>query len=681
MTDHAQAAARASELRREIARHNQLYYEKAAPEISDRAFDLLLEELDALEQRFPDLIVPDSPTQHVGSSLPAGPALFEQVRHSVPMLSISNSYNPAEVREFDGRVLRLLDRTDPVEYVVELKIDGVAVSLRYEDGRLAYGLTRGNGEVGEVITPNLRNIKDIPAQLPPELAPPGSIIEVRGEIYMETADFEKLNESLPEEEQFANPRNLAAGTLKQKDARLAAERPLRMFAYALGECSVPAPTTHAAVLEWLTQLGLQVNSQYTTVASINAVLKSIESWENRRQALPYQTDGLVIKVNRRDWWDLLGTTSKSPRYMTAYKFSAEQASTTLEDITCQVGRLGTITPVAHLTPVFIAGSTVARATLHNADELERLGIKIGDKVIIEKAGDIIPKVVRVQTELRTGDEREYQFPTDCPACHTPLAKSELEVAIRCENIACPAQIHERLLHFSSRDAMDIEGMGDVLITQLRHHEMVNTVADLYRLELDDLASLERMGTRSAQNVLDELEASKTRPLQHFLFGLGIPHVGSTAARVLARSFRDIDELAAADMDRLTTINGIGAIMAESIIDFFENEENREQIRQLRELGLQLPNDQFRESTASADGPLVGKTFVFTGTLEQLTREKAKELAEAAGAKAAGSVSKKTSFVVAGEEAGSKLDKARQLGVPVITEAEFLQMIEAPVDDA
>jgi len=677
MTAHENAAARILELRREITHHNNLYYDKAAPVISDREYDMLLQELADLEQTHPDLIAPDSPTQRVGSSLPThGPALFEQVRHAVPMLSISNTYNPGEVRDFDARVRRILDHSGPIEYVVELKIDGVALSLRYEDGRLVYGVTRGNGEVGEVITPNLAAIKDIPRALPQEFSGPGSVLEVRGEVYMETADFERLNQVLPEEEQFANPRNLTAGTIKQKDPAAAAARPLRMFCYALGECNLPVPGTHADFLDWLGKAGFQVNPHYKIAASIEDVIATIESWEERRQALPYQTDGLVIKVSRREWWPVLGNTSKSPRYMAAYKFSAEQAVTTLEDISCQVGRLGTITPVAHLTPVFLAGSTVARATLHNADELERLGIMIGDKVVIEKAGDIIPKVVRVQTDLRTGSERPYHFPEKCPACDAPLARSEFEVAVRCENIACPAQIHERLLHFASRGAMDIEGVGDVLVSQMRQAEMVNTIADLYRLDVLALSNLERMGAKSAQNILDEVEASKRRPLHNFLFGLGIPHVGSTAAKLLARHFTGIDEIMAATQDQLTAIDGVGAIMAESITDFFATVENREQIGQLRELGLELPNPEYRppNKRGAAEGVLAGKTLVFTGTLARMTRDEAKEKAEAAGGKASGSVSKKTSYVVAGEEAGSKLDKARDLGVPVLTEDEFLALI-------
>lgn len=673
MTTSTSVIERIRFLRAEIERHNKLYYETAFPEISDREFDALLEELSKLEEAHPDLITADSPTQKVGET--TMPDLFQEIRHEVPMMSISNTYNPGELRDFDGRVRRLLDITGDVEYVVELKIDGVAVSLRYEDGKLVYGLTRGNGEFGEAITQNLKEIKDIPKTLPKKFSPAGGLLEVRGEVYMQTADFEQLNELLPEEERFANPRNLTAGSLKQKDSSVTASRPLRMFAYALGATNLEVPETHSEFLGWLKEAGFVVNDQYRIAKNIDEVLEIVTEWEERRKALPYPTDGLVVKVNRRRYWEIMGTTSKSPRYMTAYKFSAEQAITVLEDISCQVGRLGTITPVAHLAPVFLAGSTISRATLHNADELERLGVMIGDRVVIEKAGDIIPKVVRVQESLRTGDEKPYVFPTTCPACHDPLARSELEVAVRCENISCPAQVHERLVHFAARAAMDIEGLGDVLVRQLRENNLVNSISDLYRLQQEQLAVLERMGAKSAQNVIDELEKSKKRPLHHFLFGLGIPHVGATAAKLLARHFRTVEDLMNAKAEDLQQIEGIGGIMAESITEFFANETNRALLGELRELGLEAPNSLYKEKGAQAEGAFAGKTFVFTGTLPTLSRDQAKELAEAAGAKASGSVSKKTDYVVAGEEAGSKLDKALQLGVTVLTEAEFLDLLE------
>lgn len=671
-------AARVAELRAEIERHNRLYYDEARPEISDREYDLLVQELAELEKRHPELVTPDSPTQKIGATPSTE---FTQIVHEVPMLSIGNSYNHDELREFDARIKRLLDTSADIEYVVELKIDGVAVTLRYDAGKLSYGATRGDGVRGEVITANLLTIADIPRQLPSALSASGAALEVRGEVYMETADFERLNEEIASSGgvRFANPRNLTAGSLKQKDASVTAKRPLHMFAYGVGVATVELPSTHFEFLNWLESLGFPVNPERFLCPSIEAVIEKAIEWEPRRSTLPYATDGLVVKVNRRDLWPHLGFRSKSPRFMTAYKFSAEQAVTKLLDIQCQVGRLGTITPVAHLEPVFLAGTRVARATLHNEDEIKRLGVLIGDKVVVEKAGDIIPKVVKVVEGMRTGEERPFTFPTECPACGSPLVREEEAVAWRCDNISCPAQLRESLLHYTSRHAMDIEGFGDVIIGQLTERGMVKSVADLYRLSLEELAGLERSGKKKAQNLLDQLEASKTRPLHNFLFALGIRHVGTTAARLLARRFETVEALAAASEEELTAIDGVGAIMASSIRAFFDTESNQRLLAELKEIGIQPPNPLYRAATpggsaAGGAGPLAGKTVVFTGTLTRMTREEAKEKAEAAGAKASGSVSKKTSYVVAGEEAGSKLTKARELGVPVLTEEEFLAML-------
>jgi DNA ligase (NAD+) len=704
MTDKATqpdltTAARMAELRAEIERHNRLYYDQATPEITDREYDMLLAELEELEARHPELASPDSPTRRVGGS--AAPSAFEQVTHEVPMLSISNSYNPDELREFDARVRRLLSTADPVVYVVELKIDGIAVSLRYESGKLAYGATRGDGVRGEVITANLLAVKDLPHKLPARFAPAGSVLEVRGEAYIPRAEHKRVNmqfitaaeiptaeadalapEKLAEKLQdknlgYANARNLAAGVLKRKAGTPTPVQDIRFFAYATGATTLEPPSTHDDFLRWLAQFGFSVNDQRVLCPSIDAVIDQVHRWETTPPDLPYRTDGLVIKVNRRDLWPQLGFTSKSPRFMTAYKFSAEQAVTSLIDIHCQVGRLGTITPVAHLDPVFLAGTTVSRATLHNADEIARLGIMLGDRVVVQKAGDIIPQVLAVQTSLRTGEERPYEFPTVCPACGSELVKSEGEVAVRCENISCPAQLRERLIHFASRQAMDIEGLGDVIIAQLTDAQLVHNIADLYRLTLEQLSGLERMGTKSAQNILNELESSKQRPLSNFLFALGIPHVGTTAAKLLARNFETLDAVESAGPDQLTGIEGVGPIMAHSIVDFFGTQENRGLLAQLRELGLQLPNTLYNPAgTGSATGVLGGKTVVFTGTLTRMTRDEAKEMAEAAGAKTSGSVSKKTSYVIAGEEAGSKLDKARELGVTILTEDEFLALLKA-----
>ncbi len=674
-------AARTVWLRGEIERHNGLYYDQARPEISDRQYDLLVEELAELEKRHPELATADSPTRKVGGGVSPE---FTQIAHETPMLSIGNSYSHDELRDFDGRVKRLLDTSADLEYVVELKIDGVAVTLRYDGGGVSYGATRGDGVRGEVITANLLTIADVPNRLPAEFSGKDAAVEVRGEVYMETADFEKLNEDIIAAGgvRYANPRNLTAGSLKQKEASVTGSRPLRMFAYGLGTTTADVPRTHFEFLAWLESLGFRVNPERFLCRSIEEVIARAVEWEPLRASLPYATDGLVVKLNRRDLWPQLGFRSKSPRFMTAYKFSAEQGVTTLLDIQCQVGRLGTITPVAYLEPVFLAGSTVSRATLHNEDEIGRLGVRIGDRVVVEKAGDIIPQVVSVIETLRTGEEKEFRFPTECPACATALTREEGEAAWRCENISCPARLRESLLHFASRNAMDIEGFGDVIVSQLTEREMVKSVADLYRLSLDELAGLERSGKKKAQNLLAELEGSKARPLHHFLYALGIRHTGASSSRLLSRRFPDIEAVAAAGEEELVRIEGLGGITAKSVRAFFETETNVRLLAELRELGVNPPNPLYKAGAGNSDGngtdgepgPLAGKTVVFTGTMVRMTREEAKERAEAAGAKASGSVSKKTSYVVAGEEAGSKLDKARELGVAVLTEDEFLALI-------
>lgn len=667
-------AQRVAWLREEIERHNRLYYDQAAPEISDREYDLLVEELQALEQRYPQLVTPDSPTQRVGGT---PQAQFQQIVHEVPMLSISNTYSHEELREFDQRIKRMLGVSHELEYVVELKIDGIAVALRYDKGHLSYGATRGNGVIGEVITQNLRTVRGVPKHLP-KVIDHGTFLEVRGEVYIDKEEFEKLNSQLEAsgEVRFANPRNLAAGSLKQKDPSVTAKRPLRVFLYAVGVTDITLPKTHWELLNLLQQLGFSVNENRWICKSIEEVIERSIEWEPKRDELPYGIDGLVVKLNRRDLWDRLGTTAKSPRYMVAYKFSAEQAVTRLEDIQCQVGRLGTVTPVAHLDPVFLAGSTISRATLHNEDELHRLDVRIGDYVVIEKAGEVIPKVVRVVTAHRSGKEREYQFPANCPVCGSPLVRSEFEVAVRCDNASCPAQVRERILHFCSRNCMDIEGFGDVLVQKLVDQGVVRTIADVYDLNEAALTELERMGKKSAENLLREIEQSKQRPLHNFLFALGIRHVGSSGARLLAQRYESIQALENASKEELSEIEGIGPVMAESIYDFFHTEGNRELVERLKAAGLQMPNTLYRARATlegEASTPFSGKTVVFTGGLSTLSREEAKEKVLALGGKASGSVSKKTDFVVAGEDAGSKLDKARQLGVKVLSEEEFLEM--------
>lgn len=669
------ARSRASELRAEIRRHNELYYGEAKPEISDREYDLLLEELRLLEERHPELASDNSPTVQVGAAAPTG---AEQVVHEVPMLSISNSYSQDELRDFDGRVRRLIGTAEPVEYVVELKIDGVAVSLMYEGGKLLYGATRGDGQRGEVITANLLKVDGVLPSLKRGALAGKQRFEVRGEVYIERGDFDELNREAASggPAPYANPRNLAAGSLKLLDAELTARRRLRIFHYSHGVSDLPVPDRHSEFLDYLAGLGFRTNPERTVCGSIEEVIEATVAWEPRREGLAYNTDGLVVKVNDRRLWPQLGLTSKSPRWMVAYKFSAEQAQTRLLDIVCQVGRTGAVTPVAMLEPVFLAGSTISRATLHNEDEIRRLDVLIGDLVVIEKGGDIIPKVVRAVDSVRTGAEREFVFPKKCPECGADLVRVEDEVAVRCENIACPGQFRERLAHFASRQAMDIEGMGDVLVAQVSAGGLVKDLTDLYRLTADQLAGLERMGKKSAANVVAQTAASKGRPLHSFLFALGIRHIGISAARLLAQNFKSLDDLRGADLAQLTAVEGLGEVSAVSIRSFFDSPENRAIVDGLVAAGLELPNPLYAaRGTVSADSPFAGKTVVLTGTLASMGREEAREKIEAMGGKVSGSVSGKTHMVVAGEEAGSKLDKARALGVWVIGEEEFLAMLK------
>ncbi len=669
-------------LEAEINRHNAAYYDRAAPEITDREYDLLVQELEALERRNPDQASPTSPTRRVGEAPSEG---FETIRHAVPMLSIGNTYSTDELREFDNRIRRLLGTSEPIEYEVELKIDGVSATLMYRDGALDYAATRGNGTTGDVITRNLLTLPQIPRRLNAWTAPSGAALEVRGEVYMERAAFEAMNAQRDAEglEPFANPRNATAGSLKLLDPRVVARRPLRFFAYAVGLADqYDLPATQDLLLKHLEGLGFPVNPTRWLCPGVEAIFDIIAEWEEKRKQLPYETDGLVIKVNDRALYAALGTTAKSPRWLCAYKFSAEQAVTRIQSIAIQVGRTGAVTPVANLEPVFLAGTTVSRATLHNRDEIARKDIREGDQVVIEKGGDIIPKVTRVLEHLRTGQEAPYEFPSQCPECGAPLVVSEEEVAVRCENLTCPAQIKERILHYGGRNAMDIEGIGDKLVDQLVETGLVHKFSDLYRLETPQIAALERMAEKSAQNLVRAIEGSKRRPFGAFLFALGIRHVGQSASNDLAQAFGSLDALMAADAEQLQAVEGIGGIVAESIVTFFDQAENRAEIEALRELGLPMTltgeehaaRQAREEKRAATDNPIAGKTFVLTGALETLTRTDAQKCIEDAGGKVSGSVSKKTHYVVAGADAGSKLDKAEQLGVPVLDEKQLLEML-------
>jgi DNA ligase (NAD+) len=663
-------AQRADELRQLILHHNYLYYVEARPEISDREYDRLLKELEEIEKAHPELVTPDSPTQRVGGQPIAG---FVTVRHRRPMLSIDNTYNADELREFDRRVRKLLPG-EPVSYVVELKIDGVAISLTYEQGRFTVGATRGDGERGDDVTHNLRTIKELPLRL--RSNDPPALFEVRGEVYMTSAELARLNQERAARnlEPFANPRNSAAGSLKLLDPRLCAERHLHLFCYSLGAVEGVKVDTHAGALDLLRSFGFPVNPHVAVLDKVDAVIDYCQSWAERRHELPYETDGMVIKVNHLEQQRRLGTTSKSPRWVVAYKFEAEQALTRLLRIEVQVSKTGILTPVAHLEPVQLAGTTVSRASLHNAGEIERKDIRIGDQVLVEKAGEIIPYVIRSEPAGRDGTETKFVFPSQCPVCGAAVERETGGVYYRCTGPSCPAQLKERLRFFAHRNAMDIEGLGTALVDQLVDAGLVRSLPDVYRLTFDQLVDLERMGKKSAQNLLDGVAASKERGLTRVLTGLGIRLVGEHVAELLAAEFGSIDALMSASVERLAQVEGIGNERAESIHRFFQSNAGRKAIDDLRSLGVKLTED-VRPRSASADVPhLVGKTFVVTGTLTGYSREEIESLIKSLGGKPTGTVSKKTDYVVAGDKAGSKLEKARELGVKVLTPEEFEKLI-------
>jgi DNA ligase (NAD+) len=660
---------RVRELRRLIDHHSYKYYVEARPEISDREFDRLLAELQKLEAAHPELVTPDSPTQRVGGQPIEG---FRTVQHREPMLSIDNSYNADDLREFDKRVKKLL-RGETITYVVELKIDGVAISLTYEEGLFTVGATRGNGEEGDDVTHNLKTIHELPLHLPDQPA----LFEVRGEVYMNREDLARLNRGLIAEgkEPYANPRNLAAGSLKLLDPKLCAKRRLRLFTYALGAREGVDVKTHLDGLEQMRRYGFPVNPHIHPFDTIDEVIEFCTGYADKRNDLPYDIDGMVIKVNDFDQRRRLGTTAKSPRWVIAYKFAAEQGLTKLLSIDVQVGKLGTLTPVANLEPVKLAGTTVSRASLHNHEFITSKDIRVGDMVTVEKAGEIIPYVVRAEHGARTGQEKVFHFPKKCPACGSPVVLDKNGTFYICTGgDNCSARFKEVLRAYARRAAMDIEGLGEKIIDQLVDAGLVKTIPALYRLTLEPLLALERMGKKSAQNLLDGIADSKQRGLGHLLAGLAIPHVGDNVADLLAYEFSDIDALQAASVERLTRVNGIGPIMAESIHAYFHNEAGRKIITELRELGVKVTQDA-RPSPAQAGGAdLTGKTIVVTGTLTKYGREEIEELIRKLGGKSAGSVSKNTTYVVAGEKAGSKLDKARSLGVKVLTETEFDALI-------
>ncbi|MFN4258392.1 MAG: NAD-dependent DNA ligase LigA [Gemmataceae bacterium] len=661
---------RIEELRQQIEYHNHKYYVEAKPEISDREYDQLLAELKELEAAHPELITPDSPTQRVGGQPIAG---FRTVKHREPMLSIDNTYSSDELREFDRRVRKLLGG-EAVTYVVELKIDGVAISLTYEQGRFTLGVTRGDGEQGDDVTHNLKTIQGLPLRLRTDQPP--ALLEVRGEVYMTRADLVKINRERQDKglEALANPRNTVAGTLKLLDPRQAAQRPLRLFVYSLGVSEGIAIKTHLDALDLLKNYGLPVNPHIASFDTIENVIDYCNSWADRRNDLPYETDGMVIKVNDLAQRRRLGSTSKAPRWAVAYKFAAEQALTKLHSITVQVGKTGTLTPVANLEPVRLAGTTVRRASLHNADYIRDKDIRVGDMVVVEKAGEIIPYIVRSEPAARTGAETVFHFPTTCPVCGSPVQRDPKGAFHRCTGRDCVGRLKQMLRAFAKRNAMDIEGMGTEIVEQLVDAGLVRHLPDVYRLTLDQLLELERMGKKSAQNLLDGIAASKERGLARVLTGLAIPHVGANVADILAQEFHDIDHLMNASVDRLTQIEGIGAVLAQSIYDYFHGPQGQQTIAELKQLGVKLTEAARAKPAGLDDADLNGKTFVVTGTLSRYSREEIEQLIKDLGGKATSSVSKNTDYVVAGDKAGSKLDKARQLGVRVLNEEEFEKLI-------
>ena len=658
------ASQRIEELRELIRYHDRKYYVEAAPEISDRQYDRLLEELKQLEAAHPERITADSPTQRVGDQPVAG---LTQVPHRVPMLSIDNTYSVEELREYARRTSRLL-KGEAVEWVVELKIDGVAVSLVYEEGRLVRGVTRGNGQVGDDITHNVRTVRDIPLRLAGKQVP--RVLEVRGEIYMTNSDLVRLNEQQQAKGQplFANTRNVTAGTIRLLDPRIAAERGLRMFCHGVGYCEGLQAATHMQFLEELRRYGLPTTPHVECFADFDAAVDHCEELIERLHELDFEVDGLVLKVNRFDQRERLGATSKSPRWLIAYKFEKYEATTQLKAIHLQVGKSGAVTPVAELEPVEIADTVVSRASLHNADEIERKDVRVGDIVVVEKAGKIIPHIVRVEKHQRTRELPKFRFPASCPECRTKLVKDERGVYIRCPNPRCPAQVKERLRHYAGRNAMDIEGLGDKLVDQLVDRGLVTSYGDLYRLKLEDLVELERMGKKSSEKLLAAIEASKQRGLARLLNALAIRHVGTRVASVLADTFLSMDALQQASQEELSQTREIGPIIAESVYSFLHEPYGRAIIDDLRSVGVRMADSQPARGAASQ--LFAGKTFVVTGTLKKYTRDRIHALIEQHGGRAAASVSPKTDYLVVGENAGSKLAKARELGVKTITEDDF-----------
>lgn len=652
-------------LRNLIRHHDKCYYVENKPEISDQEYDRLLKKLKTLEESHPELITSDSPTQRVGGEPIKG---FKSVKHIVPMLSMDNTYSEEELIEFDKRVRKNIP-DENFEYVVELKFDGVSINIVYKNGKFINGATRGDGVTGDDVSVNLKTIKSIPLAMDGKNIPKAA--EIRGEVFMTKEGFNKLNKEKERlgEELFANPRNAAAGSLKLLDPRITAKRSLDMFAYGIGHVEGITLKTQWEVLVTLEELGFKTNPYRKLCKNIKDVIGYCNSWENKKDTLSYNIDGMVIKVNSLIQQKHLGVTTKSPRFMIAYKFPAERAKTKLNDIIIQVGRTGSLTPVAILEPVHLSGTTVSRATLHNMDAIERKDIRIGDTVLVEKSGEIIPQVIEVIKNKRNGSEKRFNPPSHCPACNSKVYKDPEEVAIRCDNISCPAQLKERILHFASRKAMDIENMGEAIVNELVDKGLVKDYGDIYYIKFDDVKTLERMAEKSANNLIEAINNSKKNNLPRLIFALGIRHVGENAAWILSDNFHSIQNIKKLSIEELTAINGIGPVMAEGIYNFFKNHSNLNVLEKLKKAGISM-----EEKSAEKEAKLKGMTFVITGVLEEFKREEAENIVRSLGGNVSNSVSKNTDYLVAGSEPGSKLDKAKVLEVKIIDEKEFKKII-------
>ena len=659
MTERADVRGGIEDLRERIRYHNRRYYIEDAPEISDAEYDALVNELESLEAEYPELVTPNSPTQRVGGDPLEG---FEEIRHAVPMLSLANARRTEDLREWDARIRRLLGEDETPRYVTELKIDGLAVSLRYEEGRLVQGATRGNGTVGENVSAQLRTIRSVPDRLGDN---PPAVLEPRGEAYISLTDFEKLNKDLEAEEKktFANPRNLAAGSIRQLDPKVTAQRPLTILLYGVGEGG-GVFESHSGMLAALKGYGLRVNP-YTVHEDIESVVAECERWAEERESVGYQIDGVVVKVDSREQQLALGSVAKSPRWAIAYKFEPLAGRTKLLDIIINVGRTGALTPQAVLEPVNVGGVTISKATLHNEDYVKEKGILIGDTVVIERAGDVIPQVVKAVVEGRSGGERGFTMPTHCPVCGEPVSRPEGEAVTRCVNARCPAQALEHIIHWASKTAMDIDGLGEKLATRLFDLGFIKDPADVYGLEAERLVPLDGFGEKSAENLIRAIRKSKEQPFSRVLYALGIRHVGAVTAELIASRFSGEDLMGGATVEGLAEIKGVGEVVARAVVEYFSLEDNGDLVRRLMDTGLDFE----REAGRPADGPLAGKRVVITGTLEK-PRSFYVEQLEAAGGTFTSSVSKNTDYVLAGEEAGSKLERAEELGVPVLDEAGF-----------